>query len=134
MSKKTIDPLELLSPADAAVIRAVLQNRATRRDVVAVRLGTSLLTLLVVSIAIFSITELLPGDVAEVVLGQSATPEAVAGLRAALHLDQPAVGGTRRQDERIETHRLRSVVMQQVCPAFSTRSASVVMGFNWGRG
>ncbi len=63
---------------------------ATVARLVAVRLGTSLLTLLVVSVAIFAITELLPGDVAEVVLGQSATPEAVAGLRAALHLDQPA--------------------------------------------
>jgi len=33
MSRKTVDPLEILSPADAAVIRAVLQNRAPRRDV-----------------------------------------------------------------------------------------------------
>jgi peptide/nickel transport system permease protein len=63
---------------------------ATMARLVAGRLGTSLLTLLVVSIVVFAITELLPGDVAEVVLGQSATPEAVAGLRAALHLDQPA--------------------------------------------
>lgn len=47
-------------------------------------------TLLVVSVAVFAATEILPGDVAEAVLGQSATPEAVAGLRAALHLDQPA--------------------------------------------
>ena len=38
----------------------------------------------------FGATELLPGDVAQVVLGQAATPEAVAGLRAAMHLDQPA--------------------------------------------
>src|SRR5258708_18202556 len=63
---------------------------ATLARLVAVRLGPSLLTLLVVSVAIFAITELLPGDVAEIVLGQSATPEAVAGLRAVLHLDQPA--------------------------------------------
>lgn len=47
-------------------------------------------TLLFVSAAVFASTEILPGDVAEAVLGQSATPEAVAGLRAALHLDQPA--------------------------------------------
>ena len=47
-------------------------------------------TLLFVSVAVFVATTILPGDVAEVVLGQSATPEAVAGLRAAMHLDQPA--------------------------------------------
>jgi peptide/nickel transport system permease protein len=47
-------------------------------------------TLLFVSVAVFVATTMLPGDVAEVVLGQSATPEAVAGLRAAMHLDQPA--------------------------------------------
>jgi peptide/nickel transport system permease protein len=63
---------------------------ATMARLIGSRLATSLLTLLIVSLAIFAITELLPGDVAEVVLGQSATPEAVAGLRAALHLDQPA--------------------------------------------
>ena len=34
---------------------------------------------------------LLPADVAQVVLGQSATPEAVAGLRAAMHLDRAGV-------------------------------------------
>jgi peptide/nickel transport system substrate-binding protein len=33
MSKKTVDPLEILSAADAALIRSALQNRATRRDV-----------------------------------------------------------------------------------------------------
>lgn len=57
---------------------------------VAARLGTTLFTLLVVSLAVFGATELLPGDVAQVVLGQSATPEAVAGLREAMNLDRPA--------------------------------------------
>jgi peptide/nickel transport system permease protein len=47
-------------------------------------------TLLVVSLLIFAGTELLPGDVAEAILGQSATPEAVANIRAALGLDRPA--------------------------------------------
>jgi peptide/nickel transport system permease protein len=57
---------------------------------IAQRLAVAVATLAFVSVAVFLATELLPGDVAEVVLGQSATPEAVAGLRAALHLDQPA--------------------------------------------
>lgn len=55
------------------------------------RILVALVTLLVVSFTIFCATELLPGDVAEVLLGQAATPEAVAGLRAAMHLDEPAV-------------------------------------------
>jgi peptide/nickel transport system permease protein len=57
---------------------------------IARRLLVALATLAFVSVAVFLATELLPGDVAQIVLGQSATPEAVAGLRAALHLDQPA--------------------------------------------
>ncbi|MCA1523490.1 ABC transporter permease, partial [Bradyrhizobium sp. IC3069] len=43
-----------------------------------------------VSLAVFATSLLIDGDVAEAILGQSATPEAVAGLRAAMHLDQPA--------------------------------------------
>lgn len=54
------------------------------------RLGAAALTLLLVSIVVFSITSLLPGDAAEESLGQSATPEAIAALRAELGLDQPA--------------------------------------------
>ena len=57
---------------------------------IALRLGIILLTLLFVSLAVFLATEALPGDVAEAILGQSASPEAVAGLRQALHLDRPA--------------------------------------------
>ena len=47
-------------------------------------------TLLVVSVLIFLGTEILPGDVAEAILGQAATAEAVANIRAKLDLDQPA--------------------------------------------
>ncbi|MCA6119965.1 ABC transporter permease [Bradyrhizobium sp. WSM 1738] len=54
------------------------------------RIAIAILTLGFVSVAVFVGTEILPGDVAEAILGQGATPEAVAGLRAALHLDQPA--------------------------------------------
>lgn len=55
------------------------------------RLGLGLLTLLVVSAIIFATTEILPGDVATAILGQSATPEAVANIRADLGLDRPAI-------------------------------------------
>lgn len=47
-------------------------------------------TLLVVSIAIFAVTEILPGDVAKVILGQNATPEGLDALRRELGLYRPA--------------------------------------------
>lgn len=53
------------------------------------RLGLGLLTLLAISVIIFGAVELLPGDAAEEVLGQSATPETVAAFRARLGLDRP---------------------------------------------
>jgi peptide/nickel transport system permease protein len=55
------------------------------------RLGLGVVTLWVVSVLVFAGTEILPGDVAEAILGQSATPEAVAAIRAQLNLDRPAV-------------------------------------------
>ena len=55
------------------------------------RIGIGVLTLLVVSVLVFAGTEILPGDVAEIVLGQAATPENLAKLRAELGLDKPAV-------------------------------------------
>lgn len=54
------------------------------------RLGLGIATLLVVSILIFFAVELLPGDIAQAVLGQSATDETVAALRDKLGLDRPA--------------------------------------------
>jgi peptide/nickel transport system permease protein len=48
------------------------------------------LTLLAVSALIFILTQILPGDVASAVLGQSATPETLKVFRAELGLDQPA--------------------------------------------
>ncbi|MFK7866797.1 MAG: ABC transporter permease [Alphaproteobacteria bacterium] len=54
------------------------------------RLGLGLLTLLVVSLIIFFAIELLPGDLAQEILGQSATPETVAAFRRELGLNDPA--------------------------------------------
>ncbi len=53
------------------------------------RLALGLVTLLVVSIVIFGAVNMLPGDFAQAILGQSATPEAVAAIRTQLGLDQP---------------------------------------------
>ena len=53
------------------------------------RIGASLATVLVISLIIFIGVELLPGDVADAVLGQSATPETVEAFRKELKLDLP---------------------------------------------
>ncbi|MGP4753803.1 ABC transporter permease [Agrobacterium pusense] len=53
------------------------------------RVALGILTLLLVSALIFAGTQLLPGDVASAILGQNATPESLAVLRADLGLDQP---------------------------------------------
>src|SRR3990172_7847455 len=55
------------------------------------RLGMILLTMLLASVIIFSVTQLLPGDVAHVILGQFATPQAVENLREELGLNRPVV-------------------------------------------
>lgn len=52
------------------------------------RIGFMLLTMLLVSIAIFLISEVAPGDVARHILGQFATPEQVELLRDQMGLDQ----------------------------------------------
>jgi len=55
------------------------------------RILLSLITLLLVSAAIFAIIEVLPGDVASRMLGRDATPQALAVFREKMHLDQPAL-------------------------------------------
>ena len=54
------------------------------------RLLLGVLTLWVVSVLVFAGTEILPGDVASSILGQSATPEALAAIREQLGLHRPA--------------------------------------------
>ncbi|CUH99712.1 MULTISPECIES: ABC transporter permease [Leisingera] len=55
------------------------------------RIALSLLLLLLISVVIFAGTMVLPGDVAQSILGQSATPEALANLRAELGVNDPPV-------------------------------------------
>ncbi|MBK4783174.1 MAG: ABC transporter permease [Pantoea sp. Pent] len=54
------------------------------------RLLLMIYTLLVVSLLVFGITQLLPADAAVTLLGQNATPEALAAVRARPGLDAPA--------------------------------------------
>ncbi len=53
------------------------------------RIGLALVSLLLVSVVVFAITAVLPGDAAEELLGQDATPETLAALRLQMGLDQP---------------------------------------------
>jgi peptide/nickel transport system permease protein len=62
------------------ILRTVLQ-----------RLGLGLITLFVVSIIIFVAIEMLPGNFARAILGQSATPETVAAFEKQIGLDRPPV-------------------------------------------
>ena len=54
------------------------------------RLGLGLVILLVISVIIFFMVELLPGDIAQAVLGQGATEENLAAMRKEMGLDKPA--------------------------------------------
>ena len=54
------------------------------------RVGIGLILLWVVSVLIFALTQVLPGDAAQIRLGQQATKESLAALREKLGLDQPA--------------------------------------------
>ncbi|MER9997058.1 ABC transporter permease, partial [Mesorhizobium sp. M0098] len=57
---------------------------------IAQRVALGILLLLAVSVLIFAGTQILPGDVAQAILGQSATPESLANLREQLGLNDPA--------------------------------------------
>ena len=59
-------------------------------NIVLKRLGLGLVTLLVISIIIFGAVELLPGDIAQAVLGQGATEENLAAMREQLGLNRAA--------------------------------------------
>jgi peptide/nickel transport system permease protein len=54
------------------------------------RIAIALLSLLAVSVVVFAVTAVLPGDAAQELLGQDSTPEALAALRAQMGLDVPA--------------------------------------------
>ena len=55
------------------------------------RFATFIATLLVASLVVFAVLELLPGNAAQIILGDTATPESLAALEQKLGLDQPAL-------------------------------------------
>lgn len=72
----------------AVAVPAVSRWRVPLR-LIGHRILLAFVTLLLVSAVIFTVSGLLPGDAAQEVLGQSATPEQIAALRHEMGLDQP---------------------------------------------
>ena len=64
------------------------------------RFATFVATLLVASVVVFAVLDLLPGNVAQVMLGDTATPESIAALESKLGLDRPALVRYARLDRR----------------------------------
>jgi len=92
---------------------------------VAKRIGLGLVTLFVVSLIIFGALEMLPGDLAQQVLGQGATEETVAAFRKELGLDRPAhvryvewLAGAAQGDFGVSLANKRSVA-EQLGPRFA---------------
>ncbi len=54
------------------------------------RLLSFVLTLLATSVVVFAVLELLPGNAAQVILGETSTPESIAAMEDKLGLNQPA--------------------------------------------
>lgn len=70
--------------------RGAILRRSPILTLILKRVGMGLLLLLAVSVLIFLGTQVLPGDVAQSILGQSATPQALENLRKSLGLNDPA--------------------------------------------
>jgi peptide/nickel transport system permease protein len=90
------------------------------------RLLFSLLVLLIVSVVVFIVVQVLPGDVASMILGTDATPEDVETMREKLGLNRPAhirylewIGGAVRGDWGTSLR-----LNQPVAPLIMTRLAN----------
>ncbi len=77
------------SPAGTDVSTSTWRQRHPILRMVALRLATGVVSVLVVSAIVYWATLVLPGNAASAILGQSATPERIAALTAKLHLDDP---------------------------------------------
>lgn len=80
--------LILLIAVNVVLLAGALFARGVLKFI-CVRLLVGELSLLIVSIIIFTATQMLPSDVAESVLGRDATPDRIAALRAQWGLDRP---------------------------------------------
>lgn len=76
-------------PTPTLSAKPLQQRRLPRLPKLVQRLLLSLPTLLLVSMVVFSLLAVLPGDPVAAILGMEATPEAAAALRLKLGLDDP---------------------------------------------
>ncbi len=76
-------------PATLPVVTAA-EGQSVLASMIVRRLAVGLAMLLATSLLIFIGLNLLPGDTATAILGQSATPAAIQALKLQLGLDQPA--------------------------------------------
>jgi peptide/nickel transport system permease protein len=92
------------------------------------RFATFLATLAVASAVVFVVLEMLPGNAAELILGDTATPESLAALEAKLGLDRPPleryadwVGGLLRGQTALSTRSscVRTGLIEKGWPAAS---------------
>lgn len=85
--------LEEIVPATLAPTSPGSSSRRKRRPIVRFvlrRLLLAVVTVFVVSLVIFALTELLPGNAASAILGRTATPARLHALEVKLHLYEPA--------------------------------------------
>jgi peptide/nickel transport system permease protein len=99
------------------------------------RLGLIGVTLFVVSLAIFLVTEILPGDVATMILRQGATEENLAVVRHDLGLDRPAherylgwIGSAVRGDLG-DSYKQKRPITEVVRPRLSNSAILAVFAF-----
>jgi peptide/nickel transport system permease protein len=80
------------APTDGLVTRhrfITWQKRHPVAGFIGRRVAAGIVTLLIASFLIFGAIQILPGNVASVVLGKNATPARVAAVRSDLHLNEP---------------------------------------------
>ena len=96
------------------------------------RLITLLATLAATSVVVFAVLELLPGNAAEVILGDTATPEAVAALQAKLGLDRPAGGliALHQHNEREASAAVLARLAHELHDRFAIDHATIQVGDN----
>lgn len=104
---------------------------------IVIRLAWLIVSLLVASILVFVVVNVLPGDVASVMLGTNATPENLATVRHQLGLDQPAwlrylqwVGGMLHGDfgRSVLSHSdVASLILQKLSVSAPLALASIII-------
>jgi peptide/nickel transport system permease protein len=97
------------------------------------RIAYGIVSLAILSAIIFFCTQLLPGDAAVVILGENATPEALAALRERLGLNEPLhvqalswVGGVLKGDFGVSTTLNQPVGGLMVSPFLNSLALTVI--------